>query len=75
MPILSTSVGPEYHFFSFGSESCTKFSPAKPLHGTNHTFDRLKPACFKNGLIDDTINSNRALSQFTVSKHENELRK
>jgi hypothetical protein len=36
-------VGPVYQESKDGAVAFSKFSPVKPLHGTNSSFSRLKP--------------------------------
>ena len=57
IPILSMREGPEYQLVSLGSTALTRFSPDKPLHGTNATLARLKPACLRNGVMVVTMDS------------------
>lgn len=67
-PITSRRHGPLYHCSNMSSDGGeVRFSPVRPLHGTNVTFDSINPACLRNAPSFPTISSNLSCDQPTVS--------
>lgn len=67
-PITSRRHGPLYHCSNMSSDGReVRFSPVRPLHGTNVTFDSINPACLRNAPSFPTISSNLSCDQPTVS--------